>query len=64
MKRTITVTFDREGNPTVEAHGFQGHGCKAATEAIEQALGTIETVTAKPELYQGGTVGTTQRQTT
>ncbi len=36
--RSIKVTIDPMGNPTVEAVGFNGVGCTDATKAIEQAL--------------------------
>lgn len=37
-QKTIKVTIDQLGNPKVEAIGFHGVGCAAATEAIEKAL--------------------------
>lgn len=39
MEKTIEVTVDALGNTKVEANGFQGQGCEAATEAIEKAVG-------------------------
>lgn len=50
MKKVV-VTIDPMGNPAVEAFGFSGQGCEAATKAIEQALageGGMER-TYKPE---------------
>jgi hypothetical protein len=52
-KRTITVTIDPCGRPTIDAKGFTGQGCKKATKPIEDALGASSgssTVTNKPEI--------------
>lgn len=49
--RKIKVTISPLGVPTVEAIGFNGVGCEAATKGIEQALaggGGVER-TFKPE---------------
>jgi hypothetical protein len=42
------------GEITVEAHGFQGKGCEAATKAMETALGKTSTRTRKPEFWRQG----------
>ena len=39
MSRRIHVRVSPFGEITVEAEGFQGKGCEAATKAIEEALG-------------------------
>lgn len=51
--KTITVTIDKTGKPTIEAHGFQGGACKAATKPLEDALsgGDQEVVVEKPEMF-------------
>ena len=54
MSRCILVRVSPAGDIHVEAKGFQGKGCEAATEAIEQALGTCTERTFKPEHRQGG----------
>jgi hypothetical protein len=36
--KRIKVTIDPLGKPTVEAIGFNGIGCAAATKGIEEAL--------------------------
>ena len=51
-RRSIQVRVSSAGEITVEAHGFTGRGCEAATAAIEAALGTATTKTRKPEYWQ------------
>lgn len=36
--KTITITIDPCGRPTIDAQGFTGTSCKDATKAIEKAL--------------------------
>lgn len=52
MKR-IQVTIDPIGKATVEAIGFNGQGCVAATAGLEAVLGGGEIVARvdKPEIY-------------
>lgn len=60
--KQIEITIDQIGRPTVEAKGFQGVGCKAATKGLIDKLsgGTGGAVTVdKPELAM---VDTTQTQ--
>jgi len=59
--KTITIDIDTEGNVKVEAHGYQGHGCKDATFALEQALGKVTEDKPKAELYQNESVLTVKR---
>jgi hypothetical protein len=40
VSRQIRVKVSPAGDVTVEAYGFKGSGCEAATQAIEEALGT------------------------
>ena len=53
MSRRILVRVAPDGALTVEADGFQGKGCEAATKAIEEALGKRTHRTLKPEHRQG-----------
>lgn len=62
MSRRILVRVSPSGDIHVEAEGFQGKGCEAATEAIEQALGKRTARTLKPEHRQGG-VNVQEQQT-
>lgn len=41
MKK-IVVTFDKKGGSKVEAFGFTGGACLAATKDIEEAIGKAE----------------------
>ena len=50
--KIITVTVDKVGRPTIEAEGFQGQDCKAATKGIEEAFkGGEMKVEDKPEIH-------------
>jgi hypothetical protein len=59
MKQLI-VTATPTGQVTVEAAGFKGQGCTAASDFLTKALGTTTLVTKKPEFNQ--TTGTNQQQ--
>jgi hypothetical protein len=50
--RRIHVRVSPIGDILVEADGFQGSGCEAATRAIEQALGTVRERTRKPDYWR------------
>jgi hypothetical protein len=52
MSRQIHVKVSPSGEITVEAHGFQGKGCEAATQAIEEALGKPRERTRKPDFWR------------
>lgn len=52
MSRRILVRVDPSGSITVEASGFQGKGCEAATKAIEDALGKPSTRTRKGDYWR------------
>lgn len=64
-QKEIVVSIGADGNVVVEANNFKGVGCKAATEAIEIALGGNNPANKdskpKPDYWQ--TVGMPQRQT-
>jgi hypothetical protein len=50
--RRIHVRVSPVGEITVEADGFQGKGCEAATKAIEEALGKPRERTRKPDFWR------------
>jgi len=52
VSRRILVRVSPAGEITVEADGFQGNGCEAATKAIEEALGHGTARTRKPEFWR------------
>ncbi|MEO5715794.1 MAG: DUF2997 domain-containing protein [Luteolibacter sp.] len=52
MSRKIHVRITPAGDITVEAHGYKGNGCEAATKAIEDALGKAGTRTRKPDYWR------------
>ena len=49
LPKRIEITFNEDGSSSVEAHGFSGQGCKAATADYERAIGTSGTRKMKPE---------------
>jgi hypothetical protein len=53
MKK-IVVTFEPNGDTSVEAFGFSGGDCLKATKSIEDALGKVEGRVMKG--YDGGPV--------
>lgn len=62
MSRQIHVKISPTGGITVEAHGFQGQGCEAATKAIEEALGKTQTRTRKPDFWRQSNRQQSQQQ--
>lgn len=40
-KEEITITITPEGETEVSVAGVKGQGCKALTDALEKALGTV-----------------------
>ena len=52
MSRKIHVRVSSVGEITVEAEGFQGKGCEAATKAIEEAHGKTKQRTRKPDFWR------------
>jgi Protein of unknown function (DUF2997) len=52
VNRRIHVRITPSGEIIVEAEGFKGKGCEAATKAIEDALGKPGTRTRKPDFWR------------
>lgn len=59
-QKSITVDIYPDGSSKVEAHNFQGVGCKDATKAIELALAGSDPVDKKPKPDFFATTGQTQ----
>ena len=62
MSRKIHVRISPTGDVTVEAKGFSGKGCEAATKAIEDALGKVGTRTRKPDFWKQSNSGRNQQK--
>ena len=52
MSRRIQVRISSIGDIIVEAQGFHGKGCEAATKAIEDALGRTKDRSRKPDFWR------------
>ena len=53
--KTIEVTVSPTGDVKVETKGFQGAGCKTASDALQKALGVVQSDKATPEMYERAT---------
>lgn len=51
MSKSLNITITPAGTVTVDAQGFQGAGCKSATEQIELVLGGGGETKKKPEYH-------------
>ena len=49
--KSIKIIFDELGQIEMEAIGFKGRACEAATEAMIKALGVPVCTKKKPEYY-------------
>ena len=61
-KKRIHVRVSPNGDISVEADGFQGKGCEAATRAIEDALGKPRERTRKPDYWRQSNRNANQQQ--
>ncbi len=59
--KTIEVTVSPTGDVFIEAVGFKGTGCEAATKYLEEALGVKTKRVKKPEYLQSNTVTAQQK---
>ena len=56
--KQIIIDVTPEGAVKIEAIGFKGQACEAATKAVEEALGFVASRKRKPEFQQSAlTVG-------
>ncbi len=51
MEEVIVVSISRDGKVNIEAKGYRGPGCKAATRFLTDAL-NIESDAEKLEFYE------------
>jgi hypothetical protein len=62
--KSIEITFDEIGKPTIEAKGFNGVGCKAATQSLEVLLAGAPASDSdrkpKPEMFNSSAAKQTQ----
>ena len=49
MSEEIVIEIGTSGDVRIEVNGVKGEGCKALTKGLEDALGTVEGLTLKPE---------------
>lgn len=49
MTKIITLTFDDEGNPSIDLAGYKGKGCEAVQSVFGRVLGTTKKTVTKPE---------------
>ncbi len=61
MKK-IEVTISPTGESRIEAHGYRGSSCLAATRQLEAALGVHGSESVKPEFYQNETTNNQQHE--
>lgn len=50
--KSVKVTIDPYGKPTIDAQGFTGGLCSQVTDTLTQKLGGNATVTEKPEMHE------------
>jgi hypothetical protein len=51
-QKSIKITCKRDGSISVEAIGYEGIECLAATKEIERLLGTIESKNKTNDYYK------------
>jgi hypothetical protein len=57
-QQQIVVDISPEGEVKIEAKGFTGSTCAAATKPLEDALGVVAGRQLKPEYHQQAQVNT------
>ena len=57
MKQEIHVDIGPDGSLHIEAHGFSGTSCRAATAPIEKALGAVRSRRMKTEIQRTHVAG-------
>jgi len=62
QQSSIEVTVYPDGSLRIDAMGYQGSSCEAATAFLEEALGMVETRSRKREFYSVSTSAKTRNQ--
>jgi hypothetical protein len=60
--KTVEVVIQPGGQLQIEAHGFTGTGCEAATQFLEEALGSPGARKRKGEYYRSPAVRAKRQQ--
>ena len=61
MKPTIEILISPAGEITIDAIGFKGADCQAATQFLEEALGVATNKVRKPEFQARARTSTQQK---
>jgi hypothetical protein len=59
----MEITIGTDGNVIVHVHGIPGQDCVALTDALEQAVGTVDNRGFTPEYYEQPVVERTDLHT-
>ena len=54
-QRSVEIIVSPMGDIEIAAVGFKGAACEQATQAMEEALGTVTKRTKKPEYHAAAT---------
>ena len=57
MNQEIQVDVSPDGSLRIEAHGFTGTSCRAATAPVEKALGAVRSRRMKTEARRTSVAG-------
>lgn len=61
MAKTVEVTVDKNGDVSIDLHGYHGKGCAAVTKAFTDLLGKVTGETVKREMYEEDRVAVVTR---
>ena len=62
MSQTIEILVNPKGEVTVQTKGFAGSSCRQASQALEKALGIVQSDTPTAEMYQTQSIDQPVRQ--
>ena len=51
-KRAVVIDIKPDGEISIDANGFEGADCEAATRELEKALGMVDQRHRKPEYHR------------